>query len=187
MRFLAISGSARSLSTNTHLLRAMSQVAPASVHVDVFDRIGSLPVFSPDLEGDAAPRIVRMFAKAIGRSDGLIIASPEYARGIAGGLKNAIDWLVSGEELVGKPIVLAHASHRGDDMLAALRLVLSTVTTNFNADIFLRFALMKRTPDDIADFVARPENRAQIDSFVSDFAAFCSRCADGRPTAFRLD
>ena len=65
---------------------------------------------------------------AIARSDGVLVCSPEYVRGIPGGLKNAIDWLVSGDQIVGRPIALVHASHRGEDMLQALRAVLSTVS-----------------------------------------------------------
>lgn len=95
-------------------------------------------MFSPDLEGEHLPAAVRDFTKIVAENDGLIIASPEYIRSISGGLKNAIDWLVSGEQIINKPIALLHASRRGDDMLAGLRTVLSTVTDRFAADIFLR-------------------------------------------------
>lgn len=177
MRFLAISGSARRLSTNTHLLHALSRVAPAGIEIRVFDRIGELPVFSPDLEGEHTPRTVLEFMGAIDESDGLIISSPEYVRTLPGGLKNAIDWLVSGEILIGKPVVLTHASHRGDDMLATLRTVLSTVTENFNADIFLRLPLMKETPDSIAAVVELPDNRWRVEQYLIAFSEFCRRCS----------
>ena len=181
MRFLAISGSARNLSTNTWMLRAVAAVAPPGIEVEVFDAIGTLPVFSPDLEGDATPEPVRAFMRAIAASDGLIVSSPEYVRTIPGGLKNAIDWLVSGEAIVGKPVVLAHASHRGDDMLATLRIVLSTVTQNFNEAIFLRFSVMTQTPDAIAATVAAPENRQRVEDYLLAFAQFCRQCAEDGP------
>ena len=129
MEFLAISGSARAHSTNTAMLRAMSEIAQPDHSIRVFDGIRHLPVFSPDLEALRLPNTVRDFASLIRRSDGLIISSPEYVRAIPGGLKNAIDWLVSRDELTSKPIVLMHASHRGDDMLAQIRIVLSTVSS----------------------------------------------------------
>lgn len=130
MKFLGISGSVRKGSTNTVLLTVLAELATLQAQIEVFDGIGALPIFSPDMEGDEAPKNVREFAAAVAQSDGVIISSPEYARAIPGGLKNAIDWLVSREELVNKPIALVHASHRGDDMLDSLRLVLNTVTEN---------------------------------------------------------
>src|SRR5579863_6457092 len=120
MRILAISGSARRASTNTAFLRAAAAVAP--FEVTVFEGVGRLPVFSPDLD-EAPPAVVRDYIDLVSRCDGLVIASPEYVRSLPGGMKNAIDWLVSRDTLVGKPVALMHASHRGDDMLDALRKV----------------------------------------------------------------
>ena len=95
----------------------MAAMAPSDIAIDVFDRIGDLPVFSPDLETPQPPDNVRRFIERVAESDGLVISSPEYVHSLPGGLKNAIDWLVSGDQVVGKPIALVHASHRGDDML----------------------------------------------------------------------
>lgn len=130
MKILAISGSAREASTNTALLRAMKDIAPSSIKFSVFDQINTLPIFSPDDEGET-PAVVEEFIKSVSASDGIIISSPEYIRCIPGGLKNAIDWMVSRTEIIDKPIVLVHASSRGDDMLVSLRRVLSTVSSNF--------------------------------------------------------
>ncbi|MBO3761098.1 NADPH-dependent FMN reductase [Ciceribacter sp. L1K22] len=173
MRILAISGSARRGSSNTGLLRALAAVARKGMVVDVFDCIGDLPVFSPDLEGPERPAGVRAFQRRIAESDGILISSPEYVRNIPGGLKNAIDWLVSGDEIVGKPIALAHASHRGDDMLTALRTVLSTVSSGFNETLFFRLPVMKETPEAIRARLDRPEDRQAAERFLEDFAAFC--------------
>lgn len=175
MDFLAISGSARKLSTNTAMLRAVSDIARPAHSTRLFDRIAELPVFSPDFETRPLPGPVRDFAAQIRRSDGLIIASPEYVRAIPGGMKNAIDWLVSRDEIIDKPIVLMHASHRGDDMLAQLRLVLSTVSTGFSAGLFLRFELMKKSPEEIAEHLNQPPNRAAVVAFVERFAGLCRR------------
>jgi hypothetical protein len=98
---------------------------------------------------------VARLAEAIRDADGLIVASPECVRSIPGGLKNAIDWLVSRDELTAKPIALAHASHRGDDMLGQLRLVLGMVSQNFRTDFFLRFPLMGRSEQEIDDLLSQ--------------------------------
>ncbi|GAA6199771.1 NADPH-dependent FMN reductase [Aquicoccus sp. SU-CL01552] len=173
LRLLAISGSARRASTNTAMLRAVAEVAPPGIEITVFDRVGGLPVFSPDLEEGPPPAPVQAFMEAITRADGLILSSPEYVHAIPGGLKNAIDWLVSGEHIIGKPVALMHASHRGDDMLAALRLVLSTVTERFAPDIFLRLPLMKMTPEAIIEAVGAGPYRDEVLGFLDGFAGYC--------------
>lgn len=170
MKILAISGSVRTVSTNSAMLRALSANASSRYQINVFDRIVDLPVFSPDLEVFALPEPVQYFANLVRDCDGMIIASPEYVRAIPGGLKNAIDWLVSREEIVGKPIALMHASWRGDDMLSQLRLVLSTVSVGFSEDIFLRFNLVKKSPEEVFNLLQRPENKLEIENFLRDFA-----------------
>ena len=173
MKILAISGSGRKVSTNTALLRAVSHIAEPDHQVIVFAGVGDLPVFTPDLEVGPRPAVVRDFGKMIKDSEGVIISSPEYVRAIPGGLKNAIDWLVSGEEIVQKPIALLHASHRGDDMLAQLRLVLSTVSQRFAEDVFLRFAFMKLSPEEVSCRLALSENRVAVSKFLSEFSLHC--------------
>jgi chromate reductase len=121
MRLLAISGSLRRVSTNSALLRAMAGNAPAGVSIDLFEGLGNLPIFNPDREGDLTPQPVLDFARQVGEADGLIIACPEYAHGIPGGLKNALDWLVSRDEIPFKPVMLVRASNRNDISDAALR------------------------------------------------------------------
>ncbi|MHA6830318.1 NADPH-dependent FMN reductase [Ralstonia pseudosolanacearum] len=170
MKILAISGSARQASTNTALLMAMKEIAPRGFEFSVFHSLNVLPVFSPDAEGDGTPPEVVRFLELVSASDGIIISSPEYVRAIPGGLKNAIDWMVSRFDVIGKPIALAHASHRGDDMLASLRLVLSTVSDRFLEDIFLRIPLIGKTQKEIASLLRLPDYEAKIVDFLSGFA-----------------
>lgn len=171
MEFLAISGSARQASTNTALLKFMASVS-TDPRIEVFDQVGSLPVFSPDLEGENTPEIVQHYFHRIDACDGLIIACPEYVRSIPGGLKNAIDWLVSGEIIIHKPIALVHASLRGDDVLASLRTVLSTVSTQFAEQVFLRFPLMSLQPGQVSDFLDTEAHHLQIKQFLTQFRSW---------------
>ncbi len=173
MKILAISGSGRASSTNTAMLRAMAEIARPNHQVTVFAGVANLPVFSPDLEAAPLPNNVQSLMDMISESEGIIIASPEYVRAIPGGLKNAIDWLVSREEIIRKPIALLHASHRGNDMLDQLRLVLSTVSESFSQHVFLSFKLMNLSPDEISDQLAEPSNRVAITKFLDDFAKHC--------------
>lgn len=172
MKLLALSGSARAASTNTAMLDCFCQLAPLDIELELFHGLADLPIFSPDREGENTPALASEFISAVRQADGIIVASPEYVRGIPGGLKNAIDWLVSGDEIIAKPIVLAHASHRGLDMLASLRLVLGTVSERFNAELFVQFPLMSQTPQEVRCTLETEENASVIEAFLKDFSAY---------------
>ncbi len=89
--FIAISGSLRKDSFNTHLLTAAQKLAPEGVTIEIFD-ISSLPMYNQDLEV-AFPTEAQILKDKILASDGVIFATPEYNRSIPGVLKNAIDWV----------------------------------------------------------------------------------------------
>lgn len=127
-RLLALSGSLRAASINSALCRAAARLAPPSLRVDVFGHLGELPLFNPDREVDP-PASVRALRAAVADADALLVASPEYAHGIAGPMKNALDWLVSFEGVVGKPVALVNGSPRAHHAYEALREVLQTMST----------------------------------------------------------
>lgn len=128
MRVLAICGSLRRASMNAALLRATARLAPPGIRVEPF-ALGELPLFNPDLEADL-PGPVRRLHAAIENSAALLIASPEYAHGVTGTLKNALDWLVSFEGFVGKPVAIFNASPRSVHADAALREILTTMSAS---------------------------------------------------------
>jgi chromate reductase len=169
MQLLALSGSLRQTSTNTALLRGLAARARPMAKVTLFDGLGALPIFNPDDEGDRTPDSVRQFAAAVAAADGIVVSCPEYVHALPGGFKNALDWLVSRQEIIGKPIALLHASHRGEDVLADLRRVLSTVSDRFTPDVFAAFQLRKMTPDEIATHLATPERARRLDGFLTAF------------------
>ncbi|WP_247387116.1 MULTISPECIES: NADPH-dependent FMN reductase [unclassified Bradyrhizobium] len=120
MNIVAISGSLRTGSSNTAALRAAARLAPAGVAIVPFEGIAGLPFFNPDLDRDNVPAPVDAMRRLIGSADGVLISSPEYARGVAGVLKNALDWLVGSHEFPDKPIALINTSPRATHVLAAL-------------------------------------------------------------------
>jgi chromate reductase len=126
MRFLAVSGSLRRGSVNTALLRAATLVAPAGINVVLYDGIGHLPHFDPDCGDNLPPPVVALRALMCD-ADGLLIASPEYAHGVPGAFKNALDWVVSCAELGAKPVALLNASGRAVHAQAALAEVITTM------------------------------------------------------------
>lgn len=119
MRILAISGSLRLVSSNTALLRAAARLAPRGIEITVYDGLGDLPHFNPDLEGVEPPSVIS-FRNQLQASDGVLISSPEYAHGVPGVLKNALDWLVGTGELVDKSVALLNASPRSTYAQASL-------------------------------------------------------------------
>ncbi|MGI3167964.1 NADPH-dependent FMN reductase [Pseudooceanicola sp. C21-150M6] len=171
MKVLGISGSARAASTNTALLQALARAASEDTgilaKVDVWAGVADLPVFSPDREGDKTPPEVLHFANRIATADALVVACPEYVHALPGGFKNAIDWLVSRQEIIGKPIALLHASHRGADVLADLRRVLATVSDGFRPEIFLQIPCGKMSPDEVRQHCATPDLTRQLTDFLT--------------------
>jgi len=169
IRLLAISGSLRAVSTNSALLNAAALLAPAGMEIDVWQGLATLPHFNPDDDVDPLPPPVVDWRSKVAVADGLLISSPEYARGIPGSLKNALDWLVSGPEHPGKPIAFFHASERGVASQAALRLVLETMGTRIVDSACITINLLG-TEKDAATVAANPAYAAKITAALKAFA-----------------
>lgn len=122
MNVVAISGSLRAKSTNTSLLRAAKNVAPAGMDVVFYEGLAGLPHFNPDHDTGNEPvhPAVAELRATLAAAQGFVISSPEYAHGVPGSLKNALDWVVSSAELSHKPIVLINASGTGGEKVNAL-------------------------------------------------------------------
>ena len=110
IRILTLSGSLRAKSSNAALLQAIALVAPPDVSVVHYDGLSGLPHFNPDLDVEPAPAAVVRLRELIAGADALVISSPEYAHGVPGSFKNALDWLVSGVEIYQKPVALLNPS-----------------------------------------------------------------------------
>lgn len=128
MRILAISGSLRAASSNTRLVEALQLVAPAGVEVVVYSGLGALPHFNPDLDGDDPPAPVLELRRQIALCDALVICSPEYAHGVAGTMKNALDWLVSSLEFAGTAVAVISASPHSEFAQPQTRETLSVMS-----------------------------------------------------------
>jgi NAD(P)H-dependent FMN reductase len=174
MRFLAICGSLRAASTNRVLLEAFARHAPEGVLVELFEGMAALPLFNPELEAGGRPPAVAGMARRVGDADGLVVASPEYAHGIPGALKNALDWLVSGFEIPHKPVMLVHASMRGAFVREHLSEVLRTMSTRLHPGPAFEIHLVGKSPAEAREMLDRPEARDLIQRTLADFAAFAS-------------
>jgi chromate reductase len=148
-KVVAISGSTRQNSTNESLIKAIADLSAESIDITVFNGIANLPQFNPDNDRDNISPEVADFRQQLNNADGIIICTPEYAHGVPGALKNAIDWTISSSEFPHKPTMLITASTDGKYGHRALletlkviearnvenlQLVISFVKTKISAD-----------------------------------------------------
>jgi chromate reductase len=127
IKIVAISGSLRSNSSNNAVLRVAAQLVPAEVAFTVYEGLGALPHFNDSID---PADTVKEFRTLLKEADGIIICSPEYAFGVPGSLKNAIDWTVSSGEFVNKPTALITAATGGNNAHAALLLTFTALSAN---------------------------------------------------------
>ena len=134
LRVIAVSGSLRAASKNRALLEAAQLLAPSGVEIALDWSLATLPHFNPDLDtldGPPPPPPAAQWRATIAQADGLLISSPEYAHGIPGVLKNALDWLVSSTDFPGMPVALLGASTMSVFAPAQLREILVTMNAHF--------------------------------------------------------
>jgi chromate reductase len=156
LEFLAISGSLRHRSSSTALLRAAALLASPGTRLIPFDGLGSLPPFNPDLDRAPLPAAVGTLRARVAAADGLVLCSPEYAHGIPGVLKNALDWLVGGIEILAKPVALLNPSPRATHAQASLVEVLRTMGAHVVPRALVTVPLIGWNPD-AASIAAVPE------------------------------
>lgn len=115
MRLVGVSGSLRTGSYNSALLRAAQGMTPEGVEL-IEGSIRGIPLYDGDVERDQGlPEAVVLLKDLIADSDGLLLFTPEYNNGMPGVFKNAIDWLsrpASDIERVfgGRPVAVLGAS-----------------------------------------------------------------------------
>jgi NAD(P)H-dependent FMN reductase len=134
VKILAVSGSLRAASTNTTLLKAAVALSPEEITLSLYDGLSDLPHFNPDLDGDPPHAAVAEFRHQLQQSAGVIFSSPEYAHGVPGVLKNALDWLVASGELYQKPVALFSASPRAEYAQASLIETLTVMSATVVAE-----------------------------------------------------
>lgn len=188
LRLLGLAGSLRQGSWNRRLLQSAATLAPAGTTMEVYDALGSVPLFDEDLEHATAegPPGVRALRKAIAAADGLVIATPEYNHALPGVLKNALDWLSREDAtLADLPVAVLGASSGpwGTRLAqASLRQVLHTCgalvmpsPTLFIAHAAERF--------DTQNAVADAATGAALQRFMDAFAGWVHRVAPSRAEA----
>jgi chromate reductase len=167
-RILAISGSLRHASSNGAILEALARVAPAGVIVELYGGLARLPHFNPDLDraldDPLLPPTVRVLRAAVDAAGAVVISSPEYAHGVPGSLKNALDWLVGGSEMVDKPVALWNTAPHATHAQASLAETLRTMSVRLVPEAGLSIALRGLSADQVAaDPGVVPQLRQALD------------------------
>jgi chromate reductase, NAD(P)H dehydrogenase (quinone) len=114
IKILAISGSLRASSSNTNILRVLANLAPKNVSIEIYEGIGNLPYFNPEIDDNRELISVQDWRSQLQQADAIIFCTPEYAHGVPGVLKNALDWIVSSGEFMYKPTAVISASPSPD-------------------------------------------------------------------------
>ena len=125
MHVVGISGSLQERSSTAAVLASIADLVTSSAPVpepgpqmqtatfERFTGLEDLPHFNPDKDVEPVPPAVVEWRAALERADAVVIATPEYAHGYPGALKDALDWIVGSGELVDKPVLLVTASGSG--------------------------------------------------------------------------
>ncbi|MEZ5018119.1 MAG: NAD(P)H-dependent oxidoreductase [Flavipsychrobacter sp.] len=135
VNIVGISGSLRKDSSNTAVLKAISKVAGKGVEMNIYEDLGTIPHFDPTIAVEDSPDAVKNLRTLLKEANAVIICTPEYAFGVPGVLKNALDWLVSSGEMNEKPVGIISASplHRGGNHAhASLVLTLTALGTKMS-------------------------------------------------------
>lgn len=119
---LLVTGSTRTASTTTAVLRTAADVAPPGVRTVLHDELAALPAFNPDDDRDPLPDAVARLRDRIHDADAVLFCVPEYAGALPGSFKNLLDWTVGDAErgsMNGKPVAWVNASVRGAELAHA--------------------------------------------------------------------
>jgi NAD(P)H-dependent FMN reductase len=180
MRILAICGSVRRHSTNRALLLAMQKQAPEGTNVAIFESILDLPHFNPDLDGEDRdpedrPDGVLRLRRELTISDAMLISTPEYAHGLPGSLKNALDWLVSSPVVIGKPVALIYGSSgEANHAQEQLKEILTTMSSHVVPESIIAVQGVRSKVDETGS-VIDPKLALQMQNALNALEVFVGR------------
>ena len=174
IQILAISGSLRAKSANSAVLKAAQILSPKVVNLTLYSELDRLPHFNPDLDLEPLPEVIASLRQQIGNSDGILISSPEYAHGVPGSLKNALDWLVSSIEFANKPVALINTNPRATIAQASLKEILITMSAQIIEPASITLDLAGKSLDAEA-IVADSTLSAQLTQAIAIFVRAISQ------------
>jgi chromate reductase, NAD(P)H dehydrogenase (quinone) len=167
-KILAICGSTRENSSNLILINAIRNLSTEKIDVLLFHGLAEIPHFNPDLDNNNPPKEVINFRKQLIAADAILVCTPEYAMGVPGTLKNAIDWTVSSMEFSHKPTALITASTSGQkghlSLLETLRIIEADMDEN--TQLLIAHIKTKLNDEEIIDKVVLEKILKLVDTLI---------------------
>jgi chromate reductase, NAD(P)H dehydrogenase (quinone) len=159
-KILGISGSLSGESANHIILNQLGDIIGNEIDFIIYNGIGRLPHFNPSTDTQPAQAEVENLRTALRTANGVIICTPEYAFGVPGSLKNALDWTVSSGELVNKPLALITASLSGEKAQAALLQTFTALSADITKERTLLLSFIRSKLDDKGKFINNEDYNA---------------------------
>ncbi|MGZ3752639.1 MAG: NADPH-dependent FMN reductase, partial [Mucilaginibacter sp.] len=132
---------------NHTILNSLGKMLPPNVNFTIYNGLSDIPAFDPGLDNETPPLAVSVFREKLAEADGIIICTPEYAYGVPGALKNALDWTVSSASFSGKPAALITASTGGENAHEALIKILGAIDANLIKEATLLISFIRSKMD----------------------------------------
>lgn len=172
IRLLAICGSLKADSSNMILLQAIAALANDRFSVSLLQGLDKIPAFNPDLDHARPPIEVAEMRARMNLADAILISTPEYAKGVPGVLKNALDWTVSSMEFSKKPVALITGSVAGQDAHQSLLKTLLVLEAKLTGETELAISGLKSrlTPDGL---IGDSETLREIRALISALHEMC--------------
>ena len=163
-----MSGSLRANSSASAVLNVVAGLVPEHVQFTIYNGLAEIPAFN---DSNDIPETVETFIKLLSDADGVFFVIPEYAFGVPGALKNALDWTVSSSTAFpDKPVALITAATGGDKAHAAFLLTLKAMSSKIpeGATLLLSFIRSKlNEKNEIKDIVTLDSIKAVINSLIN--------------------
>jgi chromate reductase len=167
-KVIAIPGSTRKNSSNHGLIKAIADLSGDELDIIVYEGISTLPQFNPDKDNENVAVEVADFRHQLDNADGIIICTPEYAHGVPGTLKNAIDWTISSSQFPHKPTMLITASTDGSYGHKALLETLKIIEAK-NIDKHEMVIRFVKTKINNENKIIDEETLAQVKILIANF------------------
>ncbi len=145
IKILGISGSLRPISSAGTVLKIVTDGVPDYVDFKIFSGLRDIPAFDDRHE---LPLTAKNFIQQVSDADAVLFCIPEYAFGVPGALKNALDWTVSSTAFSDKPVALITAASNGEKAHASMALTLGALGSIISEQTKLLIPFIKTKLDE---------------------------------------
>lgn len=167
INILGINGSIRNNSSSHAVMNEVIKNFPSNTNFTLFSQLANIPAFDGS---DSDPDPVAEFKNLIKQAHAIIICTPEYAFGVPGALKNALDWTVGSGDFMNKPVALITASSQGEKGHEALQHILHAISAKLHpaSTLLISFIRAKVKDNEITDLATRESVQKLVSHFIEE-------------------